>query len=106
MRTQQPVQPENDAPTFVFGMMFGFLIGGVIALWMSPRSGRETRTDIRRNVITLRLRAEESVKQVVDKVQGETVEDSIEQGKAIAHQKKAELAERVDEKIEGQDHQP
>lgn len=95
MENQQSGQPPNDTPTFVVGMMMGFLLGSILAVWMAPRSGKKTRDDIRHNVITLRLRAGNSVKQVVEKVQGETVEDSIEQGKAIAHQKKAELAERV-----------
>lgn len=95
MENQAPMQQPNDTPTFVFGMMVGFAVGSIIAVWMAPRSGKQTRQDIRQNVITLRLRAGNSVKQVVDKVQGETVEDSIEQGKAIAHQKRAELADRV-----------
>ncbi|MBI5929289.1 MAG: YtxH domain-containing protein [Chloroflexi bacterium] len=95
MENQPSVQPPNDTPTFVFGMMMGFLVGSILAVWMAPRSGKKTRDDIRHNVITLRLRAGNSVKQVVEKVQGESVEDSIEQGKAIAHQKKAELADRV-----------
>ncbi len=90
-RSEQP----NDTPTFVVGMMMGFAVGSALAVWMAPRSGKKTRDDIRQNVITLRLRAGNSVKQVVEKVQGESVEDSIEQGKAIAHQKKAELAEQV-----------
>lgn len=95
MENQSSVNQPNDTPTFVVGMMMGFVVGSVLAVWMAPRSGRKTRDDIRHNVITLRLRAGNSVKQVVEKVQGESVEDSIEQGKAIAHQKKAELAEQV-----------
>jgi gas vesicle protein len=76
-------------------MMLGFVAGSLLALWMAPRSGAQTRDDIRRTGLTLRVRAEERVKTIMERVQGETLEESIEQGKAIAHQVKAERAEQI-----------
>ncbi len=72
--------------TFVFGTLIGMVTGGIAALWMSPRSGEETRDQLRQ-----RFRF------VVDRVQGESVEDSIEMGKSIAHQKRAESARQAND---------
>lgn len=83
-------QPDNsDAPTFVFGMILGFVVGSVAALWMAPRSGNEARQEIK-------TRAQSSVRVITDRVQGESIEDSIELGKTIAHQKKANSAKSSD----------
>ena len=82
METQQD---NSEAPTFVFGMILGFVVGSITALWMAPRSGNEARQGIR-------SRAQSSVRIISDRVQGESIEDSIELGKAIAHQKKADNA--------------
>jgi gas vesicle protein len=76
--------------------MVGFAVGSAVALWMAPRSGAQTRSELRRTGLTLRWRAEEGVKSVVERVQGETLEESIEQGKAIAHQRRAERAGQAD----------
>jgi gas vesicle protein len=66
-------------------MILGFVVGSITALWMAPRSGNEARQGIKN-------RAQSSVRIISDRVQGESVEDSIELGKAIAHQKKADSA--------------
>ncbi len=71
----------REASTFVLGMMIGFVLGSALGLWMAPRSGSATRSD-------LRMRAQF----VAERLQGESIEDSLELGRAIAHQKRAELA--------------
>lgn len=80
---------DSETPTFVFGMILGFVAGSVAALWMAPRSGTESRQEIKN-------RAQSSVRIISDRVQGESVEDSIELGKAIAHQKKADSTKSND----------
>jgi len=81
-------QDSSEAPTFVFGMILGFVVGSVTALWMAPRSGDEARQSIK-------SRAQSSVRIISERVQSETVEDSIELGKAIAHQKKADRTNSI-----------
>lgn len=46
----KPRQDESEAPTFVFGMMLGFIAGSITAFWMAPRSGASTRHEIRQRV--------------------------------------------------------
>lgn len=77
MKTQQ-----NDRfVDLIRGVVTGFVVGGMVALWNAPQSGAETRRQIR-----ARLDA------FLHRMQGETVEDSIEMGKAIAHQKQTSAA--------------
>jgi gas vesicle protein len=73
---------QNEVPTFVLGMILGFIAGSIAALWMAPRSGAAVREDLRQRV-----------RIVLERVQGESVEETIELGKAIAHQKKADAAQ-------------
>ncbi len=68
----------------VRGMLTGFVVGGLVALWNMPRSGSETRRLIRERLDSL-----------FSRVQGESVEESIEMGKAIAHQNQSERASSI-----------
>jgi gas vesicle protein len=58
----------------VGGFVYGALIGAGLALLFAPRSGRETRTEIRTGVERIRGRAEDVVRQVQESVTG-TFED-------------------------------
>ncbi len=67
-------QPDqSDAPTFVLGMILGFVVGSVTALWMAPRSGDEARQEIK-------SRAQSSIRIISDRVQRESIEESLETG--------------------------
>jgi gas vesicle protein len=54
--------------------LWGALIGAGTALLLAPRSGRETRDDIRASALRLRDRAEDAVRSVGDTVTG-TIDD-------------------------------
>jgi gas vesicle protein len=75
------------------GMWWGLVIGGIMGLWNAPQSGFVTRQNIQR-VFRWRTR------NALEKVQGEGIEKSIEQGKTIAHQQKAQHANVVQPIIE------
>jgi gas vesicle protein len=54
--------------------LWGALLGAAAALLLAPRSGRETRDEIRAGALRIRDRAEDAVRSVTDSVQ-ETVGD-------------------------------
>lgn len=51
---------QNDN-AFMVGMLFGVLVGGVLAGLLAPRSGEETRALVRERGLELKDRAEDVV---------------------------------------------
>lgn len=79
-------QQNNSYSTeFLMGALAGALIGGLAAVWYAPQSGKQTREEISSWVR----------KNIVEKIQGESVEQSIETGRTIAHTHRAEQAKRL-----------
>jgi gas vesicle protein len=100
---------EGETISFVTGLIMGFIVGTPIAAWLSPRSGQETRQGIRQRGVIIRYKAGQVIRkpatqigQIPDrlgdqinrlqdkigKVKGESIEDALAEGKAIAAQKK------------------
>ena len=69
----QATQDEGGAGIFLIGAILGTLIGAIAALWFAPRSGEETRQEIEQAAIDVRRR-----------VEGESIHESIQAGKAEA----------------------
>lgn len=70
---------------FLMGALAGALVGTAMAVWYAPQSGKQTRDDIANWVQT----------KIVAKIQGESVAESIETGRTIAHTHRAEQAHRL-----------
>lgn len=75
-------KPQQD-PTIslIWGILVGFVGGGMAMLWNAPRSGKATRQ-----------RIQEFFRIGVKRVQGETIDESIEYGKLLAQQHRADNA--------------
>lgn len=72
----------NDmTPSFARGALWGFIIGGIVALWNAPQSGKRTRHQLGR---------------ILHIVQGQSVEEALDEGKMIAQQNRANAAEKLD----------
>jgi gas vesicle protein len=71
-----------------FGFLFGALAGGVLALFGVPRSGRETRQQIRQSVSGTGDALREGLDSIVP---GDSVAESIAEGKAAAARRRSEL---------------
>lgn len=85
-------KPSEDYPlTFLGGAFFGFLIGGLLALWYAPQSGAQTLAGLRE---WFGLRGQQA-RLVVERLQGETIAQSLEKGRALAHQHRARHAGRL-----------
>lgn len=80
----QPVHKDTSTE-FLMGALAGAVVGGLVAMWYAPQSGKQTRQNINDWV----------QKNVVARIQGESVADSMETGRAIAHTHRAEQAQRL-----------
>lgn len=70
-------QEPKDNRAFRSGALLGAIIGAIAALWNAPQSGRKTRQQIGR---------------LFGLVRGESVEESLDYGKMIAQQNRADRA--------------
>lgn len=58
------IKDRNDGAAFFVGLTVGGLLGSAVALLLAPRSGQETRTQIRDRSLKLREQAEKGVAEV------------------------------------------
>ena len=49
---------------FALGALFGMVVGGVAALLTAPKSGKETRQDIKRKVNDIKTEADKAAKDI------------------------------------------
>jgi|GEM_PF-4461612 len=77
---------ESHNITFFQGVLLGGVIGALTTLWYTPINNR-------RIVATLR----EQVEATKTVLQGESVEQSLQHGKALAHHHRASLAQSMDD---------
>jgi len=98
------VRQGGGAGSFIVGA----LIGAGVALLLAPRTGRETREDLKAGVTRLRDRAEEGMRGVqesvtgtIDTVKGEVTEridaarDAFEAGRQAARDTRRDMERRV-----------
>lgn len=94
----------------VGAFLLGALAGAGAALLFAPRSGRETRDELRTGVLRLKERAEDTVRTVQDNVSDtitnvraevgnrvEAARDAFEAGRSAARETRADLERRISE---------
>ena len=69
--------PVGELGAYTIGLILGAIIGGGVALWFAPRSGKQTRHDIRNQ-------AEQTVSQVRERVDGPSTERLMADGRTAA----------------------
>lgn len=74
-----------DSGALVWGAIIGFVLGGAAALFLSPRSGAETRQQISATGQELREQLEDVI------VPPDPLDESMAEGKAAARRRRAEL---------------
>jgi gas vesicle protein len=85
---KNPKVVEEYPTTFLQGILCGFVLGGALGLYYAPQSGKETLDQMRNVLLGVQGRAA----RVVERVQGETIEQSLEEGRAMAHRHRAQQA--------------
>lgn len=89
--TEIPVQAkdkESYTSELVIGLLAGGLAGSVAALWNAPCAGDEL---LQRVQGWFQRKAD----RVSNAIQGDSIDDALHEGRAIAHQHRAEHAERL-----------
>ena len=74
-----------DSGSLMWGAVIGFVLGGIAALFLSPRSGAETRQQISATGQELREQLEDVV------IPPDPIDESMAEGKAAARRRRAEL---------------
>jgi gas vesicle protein len=92
---QQKHNSSGETFSFVTGLIVGFIVSAPVVAWLSPRSGSDTRRSIVQRGTVIRRRVGETLRKPVEQVQeqleqlkGDSVEEALEEGKAIAAQKR------------------
>jgi gas vesicle protein len=94
----------------VGAFLYGAAIGAGLALLFAPRSGRETRAELRTGVMRMKDRAEEAVRNIQDTVTGtidevreevseriEAARDAFDAGREAARETRAQMERRIRE---------
>src|SRR5258708_29807357 len=75
---------EDELGSFLLGAILGGVIGAVTAFWFAPQSGEETRHEIEERGNELREEIEQVATDARRRVEGESIEESMQAGKAEA----------------------
>jgi len=75
---------DDELGPFLIGAMIGGLVGAVAAFWFAPQSGRATRHDIQEKGVELRDDIEKVAEDARRRVEGESLDESIREGKEAA----------------------
>src|SRR5260221_14022289 len=80
----QSVADAGEVESFIIGTFIGAVVGAISAFWFAPRSGRETRHVIQERGAELRDDLEGVADETRKRIEGESLDDSIQAGKAQA----------------------
>jgi gas vesicle protein len=75
---------ESGIGAFLLGSILGAVVGMLIGIWNAPRSGAETRAEIRERGLELRVQAEAAAADARERVEGPSPEALIAEAKAAA----------------------
>jgi gas vesicle protein len=83
--------------TFVLGMFFGTVVGGIAALLSTPYTGVEARNRLKEKSMELRKTADEKIEQGQSIVQERltTINEKIAHGLEVSSEKLQETAEKM-----------
>jgi len=83
-RTRHDNYQDDELGPFLIGAVIGGLVGAAAAFWFAPQSGRETRQEIQEKGVELRDDIEKVASDARRRVEGESLDDSIREGKEEA----------------------
>ncbi len=81
---QRHRQDSGEAGLFVVGAVLGGLIGAIAAFWFAPQSGEATRREIQERSNELRDEIDQVTTDARRKIEGESIDEAIQYGKAEA----------------------
>ncbi len=93
-RHEQRQQDNGDVGFFVLGAFLGAVIGTIAAFWLAPRSGEATRRELQMRTNDLKDDIEQAAEEARRKVEGESISDAINTGKAEARRFQETMGDR------------
>lgn len=88
-------KPNYFLPGLVLGTLFGAVIGGLIALWFAPQSGKQLQTLVRKQGKTLKHQADKTTARLIEQVE-ERATQAAEQVETLRHDGEQFLNDQVD----------
>ena len=93
---------DEEALSFIGGLIVGFMVSVPLVAWLAPRSAVEMRESLTQRGVVIRRQIAQTLRKPVEQVQGQlthlkgsAVEEALEEGKALAAQRRqAQDAER------------
>lgn len=79
---------ELDSGMLIFGLLVGFMVGGLVTLFKAPKSGAALRQDVTESVSETGQNLRAAVESVVP---SDPVAESLAEGKAAARRRMTEL---------------
>lgn len=94
---------DNGGGAFWAGLMIGAIIGGVAALFITPKRGEEMRQEIMRRGEEARARAEEMAERAKDtyEEQRSRFQQAVDEAKMASSEKTDEMLNRYRQEAEG-----
>ncbi len=94
---------DDEAVSFIGGLIVGFMVSVPLIAWLSPRSAVEMRQQLTQRGIVIRRQVTQTLRKPVEQVQeqlahlkGSAVEEALEEGRTLAARRQAEDAEEQD----------
>src|SRR5579859_3430047 len=83
-RREHETYQDDELGPFLIGGLIGGLIGAAAAFWFAPQSGQETRHEIQEKGVEFRDDIEKVAADARRRVEGESLDESIREGKEEA----------------------
>jgi gas vesicle protein len=79
----------------VVGTLFGGVLGGLTALWLTPQSGKQTQKLVRKQGEALKHQADKAASHVVEQIE-ETATQAVDQVETLRHDAEQLITDRVE----------
>lgn len=80
---------------FVVGTLLGGAIGGMLALWFAPQSGKQTQTLVRKQGKALKHQADKAASHVYEQIE-DTAAQAVDQVETLRHEGEQFLNDQVE----------
>ena len=88
-------RPNYFLPGLVVGTLLGAVLGGLIALWFAPQSGKQTQTLVRKQGKALKHQADKAASHVVEQIE-DSAGQAVDQVETLRHEGEQFLNDQVE----------
>lgn len=88
-------RPNHFLPGLVVGTLLGGVVGGLLALWFAPQSGKQTQKLVRKQGEALMNQVDKAASHVVEQIE-DTAAQVVDQAETLRHEGEQFLNDRVE----------